>query len=92
MPLSKQNPEYPKGRIQQKHQRLKQGTILSALLKKTNPKRKQIWVAIHTFVQSVVDKKFSNLETRDYVHEKQNIFAEFSHLDTESHNIAIVNA
>ena len=91
MPQSRDKVDYPKGRIMQKHQRFKQGIILSQLLKDTNPKRKEIWVAIDTFVQSVVDKKFSNIETKDYSHAEQIIFSEYSHLEEESHNIASVN-
>jgi hypothetical protein len=93
MPSSKDKEyaEYPKGRIAQKHQRLKNKN-LSALLKDTNPKRKQIYVAIHAFVQSVREKNFSTIQTRDYDHADQIIFSEFSHLDENTHNIASVNA
>jgi hypothetical protein len=94
MPSSKDNKEYteyPEGRILQTHQRLRQSD-LSLLLKDTNHKRKSIYSIINSFVESIKDKKFSKLQTRDYDHAKQIIFSEFSHLNEETHNIASVNS
>lgn len=91
MPPKKRDSGYPKGPIKQTHQRARVKDPLSALLKETNPKRKELYVAINAFVKTVVDKKFLQLQTNDYEVAKEKIFAEFSHIDYKSHNIACVN-